>query len=82
MTFVFNKKKKKLSLFGATELGVCSGGGGGGGGAGGRHCLPKRGREDARARRGQGYSGGALSGLLTSLQTHLDTPSFPHWPLE
>lgn len=66
-----------MSLFGAAELGVCSGGGGGGGeGAGERYCLPKMGREDARVTRGQGYSGGDLSGLLTSLQTHLDT-QFP-----
>lgn len=39
MTFVFNKKKKILSLFGAAELGVCPGGGGGRGGAGEKYCY-------------------------------------------
>lgn len=67
-----------MSLFGAAELGVCSGGGGGGGGGAGEgYCLPRTGREDARVTRGQGYSGGDLSRLLTSLQTHLDTQFSP-----
>lgn len=82
MTFVFNKKKKNLSLLGAARLRVHPGGGGGRGWEGGRYCHSKMGLPDQRwiqvRTSGQDKSGGSLSGEVVALQDHSTDPPKTH----